>query len=122
MSSVKVEGRPYSTIETNLVRRLLEIVLSDAEQAFKPLSPVHFNIDRLETNPRFAAVARPANAAILVKLRIDMEDRGGRVEEGTARVLGEDEAHGPDERGPFLGGDRAQLLGEIGHGTCLPVG
>jgi flagellar motor switch protein FliM len=41
---------------------------------------VHFNLDRLETNPRFAAIARPANAAILVKLRIDMEDRGGRVE------------------------------------------
>ncbi len=39
-----------------------------------------FNLDRLETNPRFAAIARPANAAILVKLRIDMEDRGGRIE------------------------------------------
>jgi flagellar motor switch protein FliM len=41
---------------------------------------VTFTLDRLETNPRFAAIARPANAAILVKLRIDMEDRGGRVE------------------------------------------
>lgn len=80
VSSVKVEGRPYSTIETNLVRRLLEIVLSDAEQAFKPLSPVTFNIDRMETNPRFAAIARPANAAILVRLHIDMEDRGGAFE------------------------------------------
>jgi flagellar motor switch protein FliM len=74
---MRVEGRPYTTIETNLVKRMIELVLVDAEQAFKPLSPVHFNIDRLETNPRFAAVARPANAAILVKLRIDMEDRGG---------------------------------------------
>ena len=41
---------------------------------------MNFNLDRLETNPRFAAIARPANAAILVKLRIDMEDRGGRIE------------------------------------------
>ena len=49
-------------------------------QAFRPLSPVHFNIDRLETNPRFAAITRPANAAILVRLRIDMEDRGGNIE------------------------------------------
>jgi flagellar motor switch protein FliM len=80
VSSMKVEGRPYSTIETNLVRRLLEIVLADAEQAFKPLSPVTFHIDRLETNPRFAAIARPANAAILVRLHIDMEDRGGDFE------------------------------------------
>jgi flagellar motor switch protein FliM len=41
---------------------------------------VTFTIDRLETNPRFAAISRPANAAILVRLRIDMEDRGGNVE------------------------------------------
>ena len=56
------------------------MVLADAEQAFRPLSPVTFSIDRLETNPRFAAISRPANAAILVRLRIDMEDRGGNVE------------------------------------------
>jgi flagellar motor switch protein FliM len=79
-SAVRVEGRPYTTIETNLVKRMIEVVLADAELAFKPLSPVKFNIDRLETNPRFAAISRPANAAILVRLRIDMEDRGGNIE------------------------------------------
>src|SRR6266480_1544921 len=79
-SAIRVEGRPYTTIETNLVKRMIEVVLADAELAFKPLSPVKFNIDRLETNPRFAAISRPANAAILVRLRIDMEDRGGNIE------------------------------------------
>ncbi len=78
--SVRVEGRPYTTIEVNLVRRMLDVVLSDAEQAFAPLSPVKFAVDRLETNPRFAAISRPANAAILIELRIDMEDRGGTIE------------------------------------------
>jgi flagellar motor switch protein FliM len=78
--AVRVEGRPYTTIESNLIKRMIEVVLADAELAFKPLSPVKFNIDRLETNPRFAAISRPANAAILVRLRIDMEDRGGNVE------------------------------------------
>src|SRR6201992_1236504 len=79
-SVLRIEGRPYTTIETNLVKRLVEGVLTRAEQAFRPLSPVKFTIDRLETNPRFAAISRPANAAILVRLRIDMEDRGGNVE------------------------------------------
>jgi len=79
-SAIRVEGRPYTTIESNLVKRMIEVVLADAELAFKPLSPVKFNIDRLETNPRFAAISRPANAAILVRLRIDMEDRGGTIE------------------------------------------
>src|ERR1700750_2470947 len=79
-SAIRIEGRPYTTIESNLVKRMIEVVLADAELAFKPLSPVKFNIDRLETNPRFAAISRPANAAILVRLRIDMEDRGGELE------------------------------------------
>ncbi len=79
-SPIRVEGRPYTTIETNLVRRMIEIVLNDAEHAFAPLSPVRFILERLETNPRFAAVSRPANAAILAEFRIDMEDRGGKIE------------------------------------------
>ena len=77
---IRIEGRPYTTIEMNLVERMVEVLLIDAEHAFAPLSPVKFKLDRLETNPRFAAISRPANAAILVNLRIDMEDRGGRIE------------------------------------------
>src|SRR3979411_512185 len=79
-TSIRIEGRPYTTIETNLVKRLVEVVLADAEQAFKPMSPVTFRLDRLETNPRFAAISRPPHAAILVPLHIDMEDRGGKIE------------------------------------------
>jgi flagellar motor switch protein FliM len=78
--TVRVDGRPYTTIETGLVKRMMELVLHDAEQAFRPVSPVRFEIDRIETNPKFAAISRPTNAAILVRLRIDMEDRGGCVE------------------------------------------
>jgi len=79
-AATRVEGRPYTTIERVLVTRMIEVVLNDARQAFAPLTDVTFSLDRIETNPRFAAIARPPNAAILVKLRIDMEDRGGRLE------------------------------------------
>ena len=45
-----------------------------------PLSPVTFRFERLETNPRFAAITQSNNAAVLVKVRIDMEGRGGMME------------------------------------------
>jgi flagellar motor switch protein FliM len=79
-ASMRVEGRPYTTIERSLVQRMLEVVLLDLKIAFEPVAQVRFLLDRIEINPRFAAIARPANAAVLVKLRIDMEDRGGRLE------------------------------------------
>ena len=75
-----VEGRPYTTIERSLVERMVHVILSDLSAAFEPLSPVTFRFDRLETNPRFAAISRPSNAAIVISLRIEMEDRGGRLE------------------------------------------
>ncbi len=79
-AAMRIEGRPYTTIERNLVERMMHVILSDLSAAFDPLSPVTFRFERLETNPRFAAIARHGNAAIVTKLRIDMEDRGGRVE------------------------------------------
>ncbi|MEQ8345266.1 MAG: flagellar motor switch protein FliM [Sneathiellaceae bacterium] len=79
-AAMRIEGRPYTTIERNLVERMVNVVLEDMEAAFEPLSKVDFNYDRIETNPRFATIARPANAAIVARLRVDMEDRGGRLE------------------------------------------
>jgi flagellar motor switch protein FliM len=80
VSAMKLDGRPFTTIEIHLVKRLIETVLGDAELAFRPLSPVTFQVDRIETNPRFAMISRPANAAILVELRFDMEERGGKMQ------------------------------------------
>ena len=77
---IRVEGRPYTTIERSLVERMVHVILNDLSAAFDPLAPVTFRFDRLETNPRFATIARPANAVILATLRVDMEDRGGKIE------------------------------------------
>ena len=79
-AAMRVEGRPFTTIERNLVERMVHVVLADLSAAFGPLSPVTFRFDRLETNPRFATISRPGNAVVLARLRIDMEDRGGRLE------------------------------------------
>ncbi|CAN7479428.1 flagellar motor switch protein FliM [Devosia sp. Root413D1] len=77
---IRVEGRPYTTIEMALARRMIEVILEDTHRAFEPVTEVNFRVERLETNPRFAAISRPANAAILIELRIEMDDRGGKIE------------------------------------------
>jgi flagellar motor switch protein FliM len=77
---ILVEGRPYTTIELALARRMIEVILEDTHRAFEPVTEVNFRLERLETNPRFAAISRPANAAILIELRIEMDDRGGKIE------------------------------------------
>jgi flagellar motor switch protein FliM len=78
--ATRLDGRPFTTIEMQLIKRMVEIVLGDAELSFQPLSPVRFIVDRIETNPRFATITRPANAAILIDLKLDMEGRGGLLQ------------------------------------------
>jgi flagellar motor switch protein FliM len=79
-AAMRIEGRPYTTIERTLVERLIHVVLADLSASFDPLCPVTFRFERLEVNPRFATISRLSNAAVLSRLRIDMEDRGGRLE------------------------------------------
>lgn len=79
-SAMRVEGRPYTTIETSLIERMVNVVLSDMSSAFDPLSPVSFRLERIETNPRFATITQSSNAGVLVRMRIDMGDRSGRIE------------------------------------------
>ena len=78
--AIRVEGRPYTTIETKLVEKMVSVSLGDLSSAFDPLSPVSFNLDRMETNPRFATITQSGNACVLARLRVDMGDRGGRIE------------------------------------------
>jgi flagellar motor switch protein FliM len=79
-AAMRIEGRPYTTIERVLVERMIQVVLADLSASFDPLCPVTFRFERLEVNPRFAAISRLSNAAVLARLRVDMEDRGGRME------------------------------------------
>ncbi len=77
---MRVEGRPYTTIEQDIVRKMADIILNDMSASFDPLSPVTFQFDRMENNPRFAQIARPNSAVLVVRLRVDMEERGGMIE------------------------------------------
>ena len=80
MSIMAIEGRPYTTIELTLVERMINIILADLSAAFEPLNDVTFRFDRIETNPRFAAITQSTNAAILSRFRVDMEERGGYID------------------------------------------
>lgn len=79
-AAMRIEGRPYTTIELNLVKDMIDLVLADLSTAFDPITTVNFSYDRTETNPRFAAIARMSNAVIVARLHIDMEDRGGKLD------------------------------------------
>ncbi|WP_052046061.1 flagellar motor switch protein FliM [Candidatus Paracaedibacter symbiosus] len=79
-SSVRPENRHYTTIEMNLIEKMVQVFLSDLSAAFDPICPITLIFERLETNSKFASIARPANAAVLVRLSVLVDNRGGCIE------------------------------------------
>lgn len=73
-----IDGRAFTTIETGLVSRMLDLALRDFAEAFAPIEPITMNLERIETNPRFAAIAGPSNLCAVATFRVDMDGRGGR--------------------------------------------
>src|SRR4051812_36891504 len=45
-AAMRIEGRPYTTIERTLVERLIQVVLADLSASFDPLCPVTFRFER----------------------------------------------------------------------------
>ena len=76
--ALRIEGRGFTTIETNLVSKMLVLALQDFGQAFEPITPVTMSLERVETSPRFAAIAGPTNICAVATFRVDMEGRGGK--------------------------------------------
>lgn len=79
-AAMRIEGRPYTPIELNIIKEIIQLILGDLSTAFDPITSVGFVFDRLETNPRFATITHMSNAVIVAHLRIDMEDRGGKID------------------------------------------
>jgi flagellar motor switch protein FliM len=75
---VRVEGRAFTTIETALVARMMELALNDLAAALEPVAPVRMALERIETSPRFAAIAGPSNVTAICTFHVEMEGRGGR--------------------------------------------
>jgi len=74
----RIDGRGFTTIETSLVSRMMELALSDLAAAFEPIAPITIKLERIETSPRFAAIASPSNVTSVSTFRVDMEGRGGK--------------------------------------------
>ncbi len=72
-----VEGRAFTSIETSLVARVVKLALDDLATAFEPISPLNISLDRIETSPRFAAIAGPSNVGAVASFRVDMDQRSG---------------------------------------------
>lgn len=78
-NQVQIEGRPYTTIERRIIEQVSSMILNDFSLSFAPSLSVHFDFERLDTDPRFATISREDSATLMAKFHIDMNGRGGDI-------------------------------------------
>ncbi|CAN0588766.1 unnamed protein product, partial [Ectocarpus sp. 12 AP-2014] len=66
-------------IEQKLGRRLAELSLKGLAHCLHDVSPVQFDIQSLESNPRSVMLAAPRTATVLVRMHLQFEDRSGHM-------------------------------------------
>lgn len=76
----RVEGRPFTAIEQDIIKNFSRLVFDEMTSAFTPITTISFRLDRLETNPRFATITRPATPIVVVSARIEFDGVGGKVD------------------------------------------
>jgi flagellar motor switch protein FliM len=76
----RVEGRPFTTIEQDIIKNFSRLILEEITSAFTPITTVSFRMDRLETNPKFATIARPQSPVVIISCRIEFDGVGGKID------------------------------------------
>ncbi len=69
----RVEGREYSTIELQVIRRVIQNVLEDMQKSWNPIIEIEPEFIRTEVNPQFATIASPSDVIINVSFEFEIE-------------------------------------------------
>jgi flagellar motor switch protein FliM len=78
-TSVHIPSRPLTEIETRLIRRVLEHLVSDLRSAWSIVLPVNFQLDRIESNPQLVYIVPPNEVVVLVSVEIAIADLRGMI-------------------------------------------
>ena len=73
--ALTIENRGFTTIELSITEKILSAIASDIATAFEPVTKLSFQLDRIETTPRFAAIAQDASVCTMAKYKVDMDGR-----------------------------------------------
>jgi len=75
----KVEGREFTAIENNLIKKVVLSALLDLEKAWKALLDVKMTYQRSEVNPQFAHIVPLTDVVVVVNFEIEMDYSSGIV-------------------------------------------
>jgi flagellar motor switch protein FliM len=75
----KIEGREFTAIENNLIKKVVLSALVDLEKSWKALIDMKVTYQRSEINPQFAQIVPPTDVVVVVNFEVEVEYSTGII-------------------------------------------
>jgi flagellar motor switch protein FliM len=75
----KIEGKEFTHIELSIIRRVMDLAISDLEEAWAPVHKNKISFVRTEVNPQFVGVVPPSDVIISTTFEVELENASGTI-------------------------------------------
>ena len=79
VEAYKIEGREFTAIENNLIKKVVLSALTDLEKSWKSLIDLKVSYQRAEINPQFVQIVPPTDVVIVINFEIEIEYTSGII-------------------------------------------
>ena len=75
----KIEGKEFTSIELSFMRRVMDMAITDLEEAWAPVHRIDAQYLRTEINPQFVGVVPPSDVIIATTFEVEFESASGTI-------------------------------------------
>jgi flagellar motor switch protein FliM len=75
----KIEGKEFTQIELSFMRRVMDMAVTDLEEAWAPVHRIDAQYIRTEINPQFVGVVPPSDVIITTTFEVEFESASGTI-------------------------------------------
>lgn len=75
----KIEGKEFTSIELSFMRRVMDMAITDLEEAWAPVHKIDAQYVRTEINPQFVGVVPPSDVIITTTFEVEFESASGTI-------------------------------------------
>jgi flagellar motor switch protein FliM len=78
-NSFKIEGREFTAIENNIIKKVVLSALEDLQKAWQSLIQLNISYIRSENNPQFVQLVPPTDVVVVSNFEIEVEYSSGII-------------------------------------------
>ncbi|MBI2604940.1 MAG: flagellar motor switch protein FliM [Deltaproteobacteria bacterium] len=75
----KIDGKEFTHIELSIIRTVIDLAISDLEEAWAPVHKSKISFVRTEVNPQFVGVVPPSDVIISTTFEVELENASGTI-------------------------------------------